>query len=494
MTTLLDMARKQLASAYQSLTEEIEPFTKLTSVTTVTPKSGYKTTEVVAWALSKLEKEENIRKTGVEQEIRKALVDLIRQANTLEDVTRAWTLYEEVWEQEPMSSQATAAKNRDFRRRVIRAGQVMVDVLYKSVDSQGLELELPYRSIMVVPFLNRFYTGGFDSPAPYIVTPRWGYTQPWNWPAYAHEVGHHVYRNVRGLSDELKVNLIHHLLAQGCGYSMLSLWFNWLEEIFADLFGLLQLGSAFARTQQYIVLLTPPRSSIRNLTEGADPRTFLLHAYDFTHPTSYLRVELARKALATADQDTFKLWDDFFAGMDPEHIYVQTFELDDTGTISSVERKEEKTETLREIGHQVLQLIRDTPLYSLADPAGQRRKVKDVFSRPLPPVPETEEATELPDDMDIRDAVRWAVHAFERQELDKLKDNSEKTINRFAPAITVPSVGFESYTAQEGDTIKKMAEKLYDDPNKYELIRSANNLGREDKIEVGREYMIPIFS
>jgi len=508
MTDLLALVHKQLRFAYEALTADIKGFKDFAQVTPKPESAGYTIAEITDWALGRLNKQRAQIPTADAN-----LVHLIRRANTLTDLTRSWTLYEEDWEQRFMPPRDIPTKA--LRRRAILAGQELVQkICCETTVCQGLDLDLQCSSIIVVPFLNRLYAGGFDSPAPYIVAPRWGYTQPWNWVAYAHEAGHHVYRSVKGLRDELKVNLIHELVAQGHEYPILSLWYNWLEELFADLFGLLQMGPTFAKTQQYIALSALPSRSIRKLAEGADPRILLLRAHDFTHPTPYLRVDLARKALELSGmlgEATFDRWDHFFNGLEEEltkYVYVQTFELDDGRTILNENRKE-KTDTLREIGHQVVQLILETELYSLAyqeegqlgeeerqptGAEGKPRKVKDVFSRPLPPVPETEEATELPDDIDIRDAVRWAVHVFERQELDKLKDNSEEIVNRFAPAITVPSVGFERYTAQEGDTIKKMAEKRYGDANKYELIRSANNLGREDKIEPGTEYVIPFFS
>jgi hypothetical protein len=275
--------------------------------------------------------------------------------------------------------------------------------------------------------MNDLRTGGFEMPLPYITTPRWGYTQPWTWPAYAHEVGHHIYRNVEGLRDELKVNLVHSLLNEGHSYEMVSLWYNWLEEIFADLFAVLQIGPVFAQTQQYHALLALPFSSLGNLDKEDDARTILLNSYDFTHPNPYLRVCLSYQALSSinpADLDIpnrlEKRWVAFFDGLDITHLTLTVFTISKDGPTPNREIKE-KTEDIKNIGFKILQFLLNTDLYSLADSNGQPRKIRDVFA-----APQTED--------DLITKVSRATEVFETED-DKAK------LDELCNSIILPKTG-----------------------------------------------------
>jgi hypothetical protein len=485
MTILLEMAAKQLKAAYQTIIEEITPFLE---------HQDSSVREMAEWAISKLNKHD-------QEDAPANLVNLIEQAKDLEDVTQDWSIYEEVWEE------TYAQGNREFRRRAIQVGQDLVKELYQSVKDKG-ELKRSYEMITVIPFFNRMTAGGFDSPAPYITTPRWGYTHPWNWSAYAHEVGHHIYRNVVGLQDELKVTIAHHLLAQGYDYSMASLWYNWLEEIFADLFALLQMGPAFAKTQQYVVLSTLPRKAIRYMLIRGQPTDILRYAYDFTHPVPHLRVYLTCKALEMsnlADKTTLddlkSRWnslfntDDFFDKEKIGNLFVQTFKLGDNNKILEVDsEKPYDPQELAKIGDQVLEVIFRTELYSLKDAEKNLENndakkslgnIEEVFKRTLPSLPQEEaEITQASADIELRDMVRWATDHFENKDVDSLNNFSKKIINHYRPDPTLP-IQFTIYTAQQDDTIKKIAKEVYGDENQYELIRAANNLKRGIIYSVG---------
>lgn len=49
----------------------------------------------------------------------------------------------------------------------------------------------------------------------------------------------------------------------------------------------------------------------------------------------------------------------------------------------------------------------------------------------------------------------------------------------------------KTYTVQSGDTLTTIAEEVYGDPNKFDLIVDANNLTEDTPLRVGQELVIP---
>jgi hypothetical protein len=305
------------------------------------------------------------------------LEDLAQQADVLRNFTEMWTIYQVAWEQRHKGESWHPEIEEGPTLRSLRAGDRVVRDLYKVVQ-QDLDTIMGGQLLIVVPFMSGLYAAGFDLPTPYIISPRWGHNQVWTWLGYAHEVGHHVYRNVKGLSDELKVNVVMELWSQGEDYTVQRIWLHWVEEIFADLFGLLQIGLAFAQAQQCMLPYLPLRVVRRIKKEGLDAREGLLRAADETHPIPYLRALLAIQALRKLGLDTDtelleKKWKMSFqedGGVDTSKVFARVRGRD----------VELPADHMEKVGNTVLDVILNTRLYALA-----KRKLADpdVFHEPL---------------------------------------------------------------------------------------------------------------
>jgi len=225
-----------------------------------------------------------------------------KKADLLHKYTEMWMICWVSWHQ-LLETPKKVASGQSLIRSV-QAAQNLVQGLYRIIYEQHLDLELKRQMLVVVPFGSDLYATGAELPTPFIVGPYWGHNQVWTWLSYAHEVGHHVYRNVKGLREELKVNLVMELWSCGQSYADQRIWFYWLEEIFADLFGLLRIGPAFARSQYLMILHLPDPVTQR----GASSR--VLAAADERHPIPYLRAYFALRALEKvrpgADQSSTK--------------------------------------------------------------------------------------------------------------------------------------------------------------------------------------------
>ena len=180
---------------------------------------------------------------------RGSLGEFSQQAGALRIFTQMWSIFQLAWRQSNESGSTTS--------RAIAAGNKVARGLYEVSQTADLNLIIPHQYLVVVPAGAEGYSVGFDSPTPYVISPYWGLSQVWTWLSYAHEIGHHVYRNINGLEDELKVNVTLELWKKGIDRKHQQIWFNWLEEIFADLFGLLRIRAAFAHTQQLMLSYLP---------------------------------------------------------------------------------------------------------------------------------------------------------------------------------------------------------------------------------------------
>ena len=230
--------------------------------------------------------------------------------------------------------------------------------------------------LIVVP-LEAAYALGSDTPTPYILSPYWGHHQVWTWLGYAHEVGHHAYRNVIGLRNELEINVAVELWKQGKSHDEQCIWFNWLEEIFADVFGLLRIGPPFAHTQRFMLCLLPEPVVRADLGHHLHR---LLVASDISHPPPYLRMYLAIRALEelgyTEEVRRLKAeWDELFQDVDTSKMCVlvrgRHFEM--------------PTEVMQKDAEMVLDVILNTELEALADKSNPLvpRTVKEVLFESL---------------------------------------------------------------------------------------------------------------
>lgn len=125
---------------------------------------------------------------------------------------------------------------------------------------------------------------------PSISLPVSTWRSPWLWLGLAHEIGHYVYQNLRpkyvpddtdprknAFSITLQERVHDALVAKGASVHMVKMWEGWLEELFADLYGVLVLGPAY--TESYICQRLLP-----NLKDGSR-----LLENDGVHPPDLLR-------------------------------------------------------------------------------------------------------------------------------------------------------------------------------------------------------------
>lgn len=144
---------------------------------------------------------------------------------------------------------------------------------------------------------------------PTVAIPLDSWRDPWHWMGLAHEIGHYVYWNafeepqvettditrLTGLEVALKEALLRHLLTVSSRdfatmRTLFDLWYDWTEEIFADIYGALLLGPAYI--ESLIAWLAPRLDAER------------LYQNDYDHPTPILRPLLqcaALRALRTLD-------------------------------------------------------------------------------------------------------------------------------------------------------------------------------------------------
>lgn len=141
----------------------------------------------------------------------------------------------------------------------------------------------------------------YDQRIPSISIPLDVWRDPWHWMGIAHEIGHHVYWNSRkdihGLIDtdqpiefllKTKIyeafstivdknitdkNPINTVWQQHS--AMLELWDQWIEEIFADVFGALILGTAYVES---LIAWMAPQLDSDNLFDTSDD-----------HPSAFIR-------------------------------------------------------------------------------------------------------------------------------------------------------------------------------------------------------------
>lgn len=142
----------------------------------------------------------------------------------------------------------------------------------------------------------------FAPGIPVVSIPLSDYDAPDRWQALAHEMGHHVFWNAvtvdefSGLQTRLRQAVGKAVLERFgvTDYSSLDkspllarldLWGHWLEEVFADICGVLFAGPAFAHSAQELAA-----ASINTLDD-------LVGADDQAHPSLYLRPLIALQVL-----------------------------------------------------------------------------------------------------------------------------------------------------------------------------------------------------
>lgn len=159
----------------------------------------------------------------------------------------------------------------------------------------------PSRIVLPEKILAVFFQGEFlarlDGPVPFLIVPNYlEASSPKDWMGVGHETGHHIYRQILGLREEIEVTVSKALQNSGFGIIQERLWFHYLEESFADLVGVLTLGAAFVYEQHVIIRKFVPDDELG----GKGNR-------DLTHPFPLLRGQMGiyiyEKLLAGASAD-----------------------------------------------------------------------------------------------------------------------------------------------------------------------------------------------
>lgn len=121
---------------------------------------------------------------------------------------------------------------------------------------------------------------------PVISIPLTDYDQDENWQGLAHEFSHHIFWNGFGVDD---VSAMHQKIRERISNNLQPnraiLWRNWLEEVFADVYGTLLAGSEYAFSAQ------------DRIGEQISRKEDLTIA-DHQHPCNYLRPLITAQALS----------------------------------------------------------------------------------------------------------------------------------------------------------------------------------------------------
>ena len=151
----------------------------------------------------------------------------------------------------------------------------------------------------------------FHPEIPVVSIPLSDYDAPERWQALAHEMGHHVFWNAVVLEEfvALQTHLrqaVGEAILQRLGVTndshveskpllkRIDLWGHWLEEVFADVCGVLFAGPAFAYSAQDLAA-----ASVSTLDD-------LVGADDQAHPSLYLRPLIALQVMREIAQELVK--------------------------------------------------------------------------------------------------------------------------------------------------------------------------------------------
>jgi hypothetical protein len=385
---IVQQASQDVQQAAQTLLEDIQSYKNQQDVASLLPKGS----KLAGTA-------DNLIKNlfEVTHDIKSALSatdplgDIEMNSAKLLEVTRIWATFRDALDQrngsQPYFQRLLLALNlikpmqskRDSLIEAVAIGDQVVKEFYEIAHEKNLTLRAQDVKLITVLRDDRTHSEAFGEPTPFIVGPLWGYNQAWNYIAYAHEVGHHIYRNVDGLDCELLVNVMLTLGVQGCTHKEVRIWGSWLEEIFADLFCVLRVGPAAIHAGQRVALWITATS--RRAEPSSDTLTRILFtSRDLSHPVSYLRVCMGLKALK------------LLANKGPSDIEVQKQiqELEDRWvnlaappTNIYINDKQENFAKIFERGELVVATVLDTPLYALANKndglSSVARSIFDVF-------------------------------------------------------------------------------------------------------------------
>jgi hypothetical protein len=125
---------------------------------------------------------------------------------------------------------------------------------------------------------------------PYLIVPNYYENgKPWAWIGVAHEVGHHVYRQLKSLRDEIEILIADTVVKNRASDAQQRLWFNYSEEVFADMFGILTMAGAFVAAQQIILLHAGSATPLEGPPDLGRYLEDILVGQDVTHAIPLVR-------------------------------------------------------------------------------------------------------------------------------------------------------------------------------------------------------------
>ena len=122
-------------------------------------------------------------------------------------------------------------------------------------------------------------------PIPIVLLPFDHATSFWMLCNLYHEVGHNVDQDLK-LVDEFKNHLLTRMGQEGIPSDRQQLWWQWSDEILADVFGVLLGGAGFAYSLCWFLLTLAPADRFRELDTRDE------------HPPFYVRVHLIARMLS----------------------------------------------------------------------------------------------------------------------------------------------------------------------------------------------------
>jgi hypothetical protein len=176
---------------------------------------------------------------------------LIVSQLALEKIQHEWlSLY-------PLFEQHNIAIETEYVKPPFEATDVIAD---SCIEMSGVDLESDKRAKCVTVFEKMFDIHLYYSTnpifkkkyqrVPTIAIPKFTWNHPWLWMGIAHEIGHHIW-DYYNLGEKIVQNLVIEQLFSSEAMSNrkhLILFSQWLEEIFADIYGVLILGPAYVNS------------------------------------------------------------------------------------------------------------------------------------------------------------------------------------------------------------------------------------------------------
>ena len=306
------------------------------------------------------------RESAAELEDVRRLVKVARKTKTLAAHAKKWEAVEEYFNEYGIEDEdlhlwrayrsLISQRSMGMYNDILKLTDILAQDFYHTFfDSPLLKGSLKRYAIDALPltFLGRSedyyytYTHAHEHPIAVVSIPRRGQTSAWNWLALPHEIGHNIFDNILGYEREL-TRKIRNTLAdvrfkipgKRLPYKipksalMEIIWTNWLDEIMADVIGILFSGPAYAMARQ------EDACNIASDLGGANITLWDIKGMDMMkHPVCHFRVIIIMEVLKlmgfAGDASMLELrWVHMYPNiteyvwLDPTQNYRELFRID----------------------------------------------------------------------------------------------------------------------------------------------------------------------